>query len=330
MLEKSITMEKKKRKSKKALFAFLILTVTLTFGQGKTTEIGFISDNDLYTSSKYDMYYTNGLELFYRFLSKNNSEKINKEITEFRIGQYLYNPRFLNKEAVTINDRPFAGYLFAEVGKSFFYQSESVLKTDFQIGFLGPNAFGEELQEGFHKLIGYKKVYGWENQIHNALGLQAHAIYSKKMFPSKHNDFVDLHWQSEGNLGTIFSGVSTGFMARFGFKKLLPIYDSNMHNASVSSQTQSNIREFYFYAAPSVNYQFYDATIEGSMFNDTSPITFDLEPLRFNAEAGLKYRHNNFNISYSFLYRGRELNDPGIDTNSGYFYGSIRMGFLLR
>jgi len=317
-------------RSKRIFFAFLILTAALTFGQGKTSEIGFISDNDLYTSSKNDMYYTNGLELFYRFITQNNNEKISKEITEFRIGQYLYNPRFINEEAVDINDRPFAGYLFAEAGKSFFYKSESVLKTDFQLGFVGPNALGQELQEGFHKIIGYKKVYGWENQIHNALGLQAHVMYSKKMFPSKHNDFVDLHFQSEANLGTIFTGVSTGFMARFGFKSLIPIYDSNMHDASISSEAQSNIREFYFYMAPSVNYQLYDATIEGSMFNDTSPITFDLVPLRFNGEAGLKYRYNNFNISYSFLYRGRELKGDVNDTNRGYFYGSIRMGFLLR
>jgi hypothetical protein len=328
MLEKSIIKEM--GKSKKAFFAFLILTTALTFGQGKTTEIGFITDNDLYTSSKYDMYYTNGLELFYRFLSKNDNQKINKKITEFRIGQYLYNPRFINKEAVTINDRPFAGYLFAEAGRSFFYESESVLKTDFQIGFIGPNSLGENLQKGFHNMIGYKKVYGWENQIHNALGLQAHVMYSKKMFPSAHNDFVDLHFQSEANLGTIFTGVSTGFMARFGFKKLIPIYDSNLHDASVNANAQPNIREFYFYAMPSVNYQFYDATIEGSMFNDSSPITFDLVPLRFNGEAGLKYRRNNFNISYSFIYRGRELKGDVNDTNTGYFYGSIRLGFLLK
>lgn len=317
-------------KSKKAIFAFLILTTTLIFGQGKTSELGFISDNDLYTSSKNDMYYTNGLEIFYRFLSKNENPKINKKITEFRVGQYIYNPRFINKEAVDVNDRPFTAYLFAEAGKSFFYQSESVLKTDFQLGFIGPNALGEDTQVGFHKIIGYKKVYGWENQLHNAFGVQAHVMYSKKMFPSQHNDFVDLHFQSEANLGTIFTGVSTGFMARFGFKRLIPIYDSNLHDASVSTNAQPNIREFYFYAMPSVNYQFYDATIEGSMFNNTSPITFNLEPLRFNGEAGLKYRYNNFNISYSFIFRGKELKDPGIDTNRGYFYGSIRMGFLLR
>lgn len=314
----------------KFFIALLVLTSALTFGQAKTTEIGLITDNDLYTSSKNDMYYTNGMELFYRFLSKNNNEKISKKITEFRIGQYIYNPRFINEAAVDINDRPFTGYLFAEAGRSFFYKSESVLKTDFQLGFMGPNALGRETQESFHHLIGYKKVFGWENQLHNAFAIQAHIMYSKKMFPTKHNDFIDLHFQSEANLGTIFTGVSTGFLTRIGFKKLLPIYDSNLHDASVSFEPQYNIREFYFYAMPSVNYQFYDATIQGSMFSNTSPVTFDLEPLRFNAEFGLKYRYNNFNMSYSFIYRGRELKDPLTNTNSGYFFGSIRFGYLLR
>ncbi|WP_349293628.1 lipid A deacylase LpxR family protein [Flavobacterium flavigenum] len=315
--------------SKKSFFLLFIFLTAFGFAQ-KKTEIGFITDNDLYTSSKNDMYYTNGLEIFYRFLSKNNNEKINKKITEFRIGQYIYNPRFINEEAVTINDRPFTGYLFAEAGRSFFYQSESVFKIDFQLGFMGPNAFGKEMQESFHHIIGYKKVYGWENQLHNALALQTHVMYSKKLFSSKHHDYVDFHYQSEANLGTIFTGVSTGILARFGFKKLLPVYDSNLHDASVSFEQQYNVREFYFYAMPNVNYQFYDATIQGSMFNDTSPLTFDLEPLRFNAEAGFKYRRNNFNISYSFLYRGRELKDPVHNTNTGYFYGSIRLGFLLK
>jgi len=316
--------------NKRIVFVFLVLVTTLSFGQGKTKEFGFITDNDLYTSSKNDMYYTNGLELFFRYLSKNENEKINKKITEFRVGQYIYNPRFINETAVDINDRPFTGYLFAEAGRSFFYNSESVLKTDFQLGYMGPNAFGRETQESFHHVIGYKRVYGWENQLHNALAVQAHVIYSKKLFSNKHNDFVDFHFQSEANLGTIFDGVSTGFLARIGFKKLLPVYDSNLHDASISAQPKFNVREFYFYAMPSVNYQFYDATIEGSMFSDTSPVTFELEPLRFNAEAGLKYRHNNFNISYSFIYRGRELKDPETNTNSGYFYGSIRLGFLIK
>lgn len=315
----------------KAFFALLILTSALSFGQGRKTEIGFITDNDLYTSSKNDMYYTNGLELFYRFLSKNNNEKISKKITEFRVGQYIYNPRFINAESIYENDRPFTAYLFAEAGRSFFYKSESVLKTDFQLGFMGPNALGRETQESFHHIIGYKNVYGWENQLHNAFGIQVHVLYSKKLFPNKHNDFIDLHFQSEANAGTIFTGVSTGLLTRIGFKRLLPIYDSNLHDASVSTEPQYNIREFYFYAMPSVNYQIYDATIQGSLYNHTNPIVFDIVPWRFNAEFGLKYRHNNWNLSYSFLYRGREVEDSDlVRTNTGYFYGSIRLGYLLK
>lgn len=312
---------------KKILFAFLLVTSVLGFGQGKTAEIGFITDNDLYTSSKNDMYYTNGLELFYRYLSKNNNEKINKKITEFRVGQYLYNPRFINETSVTINDRPFAGYLFAEAGRSFFYQNESVLKTDFQLGYVGQNAFGKQLQEGFHKIVGYKKVYGWENQIHNALAVQAHGLFSKPVFTGQEHDFLDFHWVSEANLGTVSTGVSTGILARFGFKKLLAVYDSNLYDASVSATAQSQVREFYFYINPSFNYQMYDATIQGSMFNNDSPVTFDLKPLRFNGEAGFKYRHDNFNLAYIFMYRSKELKKEG---NTGYFYGSIRFAYLLK
>lgn len=314
-------------KNKIKLFIFVCLGHTLLFAQGKTSEIGIISDNDLYTSSKNDMFYTNGLELFYRFATKNDHPKINKKITELKIGQYIYNPRFINKEAVTINNRPFAGYLFAKAGRNYFYQSESVLKTDVQFGLLGPNGLGKEMQESFHHVIGYKEVFGWENQIHNALGFQAHVLYSKKIFQKQATDFIDFHWQSEANVGTIFTGASTGFMSRIGFKKLLPLYDSNMHDASVSYAVQQNIREFYFYMLPTVNYQQYDATIQGSMFSHTSPITFDLIPWRFNAEFGLKYRHNNFNLSYSFNYRGKELKSHDM---TGSFYGSIRLGYLLR
>jgi len=87
-----------------------------------------------------------------------------------------------------------------------------------------------------------------------------------------------------------------------------------------------NESEFYFYINPSVNYQLYDATIQGSFFNDNSPITFPLMPFRFNGEAGFKYRKNNWNLSYLFVYRGQEAKNIVI---KGYFYGSIGVGYLL-
>ena len=156
-----------------------------TFGQNKMNEIGLITDNDLYTSSKNDKYYTNGLEFFYRFLVKNDQEAINKKVLEFRIGQYIYNPRTIKANDAKLNDRPFAGYLFAEAGRTSFYQNESVFKVAVQFGFIGVNSFAEEMQKEFHAIFNYKSVQGWQYQIKNAVALQTNFLFSKKLFGGK-------------------------------------------------------------------------------------------------------------------------------------------------
>lgn len=312
--------------SKKILTTVLILISTLIFAQIRTKELGFITDNDLYTSSKYDRYYTNGLELFYRFLTKNNHEKISKKIIEFRLGQYIYTPKTINADNIATNDRPFAGYLFAGIRQNIFYKDESIFKLGLQLGCIGKNSFAEEIQVQFHDLFQYKNVHGWQHQIDNALAFQSNVFHSMKIFPSSNYKYIDFNFQSEANLGTVFTGIKTGFMTRIGFKKILPIYDSNIHGASVNARAEQK-SEFYFYAIPSINYQFYDATIQGSLFNDSSPVTYNLIPLRFNAEAGLKYRKNSLNLSYAFIYRSKEVENRD---NRSYFYGSILVSYLLK
>lgn len=312
---------------KKALFVFMVLVSAIVKGQDKTIEIGLVTDNDLYTSSKNDMYYTNGLEVFYRYLAKNKSDKIHKIISEFRIGQHIYNPRSIKSESIEKNDRPFAGYLFAEAGKTFFYQNESVIKGSFQLGFIGSNSFAEETQRGFHYFFNYESVEGWKNQIRNTIVIQSHFLFSKKIFSEQDTPVIDFYSQTKTDLGMAFTGISTGFLTRIGFKKLVPIYNSNFYGASVDKDSRQIRSEFYFYIIPSINYQLYDATIQGSLFNNDSPVTYDLIPLRFNGEAGLKYRKNNLNLSYAFVYRGKELKH---DVNTGYFYGSIGISYLFK
>jgi lipid A 3-O-deacylase len=105
---------------KKTYIAILLMAATFVLGQGRTREIGLITENDLYSSSKNDKYYTNGVEIFYRFLAKNGTAKVNKKIIEFRIGQLIYNPQFTDKVAIAVIDCPFAGYLFGRHRKAFF------------------------------------------------------------------------------------------------------------------------------------------------------------------------------------------------------------------
>jgi len=105
------------------------------------------------------------------------------------------------------------------------------------------------------------------------------------------------------------------------------MYDSALYGASLNHnpEVHKEQQEFFLYLNPSINYQRYDTTIQGSMFNDDSPVTFPLLPFRFNAEAGIKYRKEHWNYSYSFNYRGKELTNNVIE---GYFYGSIGIAYM--
>lgn len=314
--------------SKTVLFVYLFLLFSGTLSsQNSSVEIGIVTENDLYTSSKNDQYYTNGLEVFYRYLSKKNKPQLVKKINQIRLGQYMYSPRFIYKNEEQMFDRPFAGYLFGEFGNTNFYSNQAVLKKYIQLGYVGPNSFAEEVQSGTHRLFHYTSFEEWDYQIKNALSIQTYFMFSKPFLGSLNSKRFDFQWQSEAKLGTVFTSLSTGFVTRIGIKKLVPISDSNFYGASLSSAAKPVESELYFYMAPSFNYQFYDATIQGSLFNDNSPVTFDIRPFRFNGEAGLRYRTNDLNLSYAFVYRGKELKSV---RNIGYFYGSISVSYLFR
>jgi len=314
---------------KKTIFGFIcIFSSTFGFTQHKPAEIGIVVDNDLFTSTVHDRYYTSGMELFYRFLEDNDNLKINKLIKDFRIGQYIYNPQTVRAADYYINDRPFAGYLFFESGVNIFYQNESVLKLTGQLGILGPSSQAQGIQKLIHKTFSYPKVEGWQYQIKDAYGIQAEAFYSRKIMGEVYKDFIDFHIQADAKLGTIWTEASAGFMARIGFKKLLPMYESNLHYASLNldKSKDKEVREFYLYISPNVNYQVYDATIQGGISNAESPVTFKIIPWRFNFESGIKYRKNNWNLSYAFVFRGKELYNNVI---TSYYYGSIGVSHLL-
>lgn len=309
------------------LLVLLFVISCNAVAQNHVAEFGLILENDLYTSTVNDKYYTNGFELYYRYLNPTKNEKVVKKITEFRVGQYIYNPQTIRASDIDYNDRPFAGVLFLEAGISRFFVNQSALKLKTQLGFVGPNAFGEEVQWRFHTVFNYKPVSGWEYQINNSLLVQAEVFYAKHLKHLNSKKTVDVLAQAEVKIGTIWSQINFGPVLRIGLKKLHPVSDSNLYDAALRyDKKYRENSEFYFFISPKVNYQAYDATIQGSLFEDKSPVTFDVVPFRFQGEAGLKYRKNNWNFHYTFNYTTREVDNI---VNEGYYYGSIGVGYFL-
>ena len=309
------------------LICFLFLFNMVSMAQNRASEVGVILENDLFTSTVNDKYYTNGFEIYYRYLTPKKKQNQLKKITEFRVGQYIYNPQTIRAERIDYNDRPFAGVLFTEAGIHQFFKNESVLKLNVQMGLIGPNAFGKETQKFIHTTFGYKKVSGWEYQIHNAFLVQGEVFYAKKIATLNNKKTLDVLAQAEIKAGTILNEITVGPVFRSGFKKLLNVSESNLYDASLQYEKNHQSKsEFYFFISPKVNYQIYDATIQGSLFNDKSPVTFDIIPFRFQGEAGFKYQKNNWNLHYTFNYCSQEADNI---VNAGYYYGSIGIGYLM-
>ena len=311
---------------KKVIFKTVFLYCGLLFSQNKTPfEIGLVLENDSFTSTINDKYYTNGMELLYRHLSNKSNDQV-KKIISFKAGQYIYNPKWVKSDLIEDHNRPYAGYLFAEVGVNRFYKNENVWITNFQLGVVGPLSQAQDFQKIMHTTFGFGKIYGWQHQIRNALGLQYNTVFSKKIAPKFSTDKIDFHFQSKLDLGTVSSGITVGSLVRISlYKALFGIQNSNFYGASLQKGKSKN-SECYLFLLPKINYQVFDATIQGSLFENNSPLVFAICPIRFKAETGVKLRYNNWNASYSFVYTTNEIKNS---TTTGFYYGSVAASYLF-
>lgn len=293
-----------------------------------TREAGIYTDNDAYVNLFNDGYYTNGFTFFYKYLSKETEPIFPKKIIEWNFGVKMYTPE--NGEAPTIpeQDRPFAGYLFGNAIINYFYENESYLKLEASLGIIGPSSGGGKIQEKFHRFFGIYEVNGWEYQIHNMLALNANLFYSKKLVRVC-GGRVDFNAIADVNLGTVETNLGFGLMNRFSIYPANKIYRSGIYGGLIDHQPLKKslrVPEFFIFFKPMVYFRAYDATIQGSMFNDDSPVTFDIEPVLYAIETGIIFQLYRINIKYAVTFNGVEvLNDKVY----GQTYGTINISYIF-
>jgi len=292
-----------------SLLLLLLLFSAAAHAQTYKNEFGFKSDNDSYLGQGSDRYYTNGLFLNFRHAldQQKLKEGLEKKTYEITIGQKMFNPYSGFAPDPARQDRPFAGYLYAEGAMNWFYSNESILKTSVQIGTTGKNSLAEAGQKQLHKTFGFYETGGWEYQIKNELTINLSAQYTKLLTRVADNA-VEFSFEGYANLGTTFSGAGAGILFRTG--SLNQLFNSAYTNAAIGNQTKTKSlvkNELFFYAKPQLNLVAYDATIQGSMFNNDSPVTFSQKPVVFAQQLGLNYSTNRFTIDYGVLFKTKEI-----------------------
>ncbi|PWS29995.1 lipid A deacylase LpxR family protein [Pedobacter paludis] len=315
----------------KSFLSAVIFSLVLStgFAQSYKNEFGFKTENDAYLATLNDRYYTNGLFIYFRraINPKKFGEKIEKKTYEISAGQKMYTPYWGQVPNKADQDRPFAGYLYAGGAYSIFYKNESVLKLSTEIGTVGPNSLAQDAQRFLHKTVGFYTPAGWDYQIKNEVAVNLAANYSKLLYRTDDN-VIDFSGQGYANLGTTFSGLGASVLFRAG--RLNQLFNSAYHNAVIgNSKTASlNKSEFFFYAKPQLNVVAYDATIQGSLFNDDSPVTFGVKPIVFEQQFGVNYSSKRFTADFNIIFKTKEVKSVAKAQNYGglslyYRFGKI-------
>lgn len=304
----------------RSIFTFLLMLFLLTAAKAQNfrNEFGFKTENDAYLATLNDRYYTNGLFIYYRraINPEKIGQNIEKKIYEISAGQKMYTPYWGQVAKKEDQDRPFAGYLYAGAAYSIFYKKETVLKTSIEVGTIGPNSLAQDAQKFLHKTVGFYTPAGWEYQIRNEMAVNLSGNYSTLIHRSSDNA-LDLSGQGYANLGTTFTGLGASLLFRAG--RLNQLFNSSYHNAVIGDSRTKKLSnsEFFFYAKPQINVVAYDATIQGSIFNNDSPVTFDVKPLIFEQQFGVNYSSKRFTADFNIIFKTKEVKSAAKAQNYG-------------
>ncbi len=309
-----------------SLLVFIFLSFKSYSQNTFSKQLSLLTDNDLYTSTYRDRYYTSGLFVTLRSISNTANDGFEKKIHSYEIGHMMYTPSKPNLSIAIDHDRPFAGYLYGQYGQTRVYNSENILKIHLQIGVIGSHSKAKELQNFIHSIYNFPDAAGWKHQIQNAFAINLNSTYLKYL-PKISSSHFDLSSYNMLKLGTIFANISTGFYARIGTKQLEKPSNSVAFNTNLNKQSGQNNAESFFNIKPMITYAAYDATIQGSFLNQTSPVTFDVMPFHFSLELGYTYYYNRFQYGYTYHFHTKKLKSSRATRSNTY--GSLRVGYYF-
>jgi lipid A 3-O-deacylase len=223
-------------------------------------------ENDFFTAV--DEYYTQGVDIelvspqFNRLIT--NVLLINPRFAYTRYGVGIqhngYTPSSIGSDDILYGDRPFAGVALL---KTFLTAVDTAYQQRFTAtiygGVIGEAALAGDMQEFIHRGLGNLMPRGWQNQIHNDFLINYSLDYEKQL--AAFRQYFSLSASGNFNLGTLNCSGGVGATAMLG------------HFLSPFGNQEARKDDFqiYVYDRPEVNMVGYDATLQGGMFNRTSP-----------------------------------------------------------
>jgi len=262
-------------------------------------------DNDI--NFLIDRYYSSGvvLGLYINGLKKSPvnyllfpSTENEKNYYSMSIRHNMYTPEKTLTPDIVANDHPYATY-FLIGGMKTTFNSEKLLKRTsmLEIGFIGPLAGGEQIQNILHDNISYAQhSKGWHNQIQNDFCLQYSASLEKGI--------INLPvWEIIG-----FFSVSVGIPhteAQFGGYTRLGLFNDYFEGISIDISPDLS---FWVEMSGSIFLVNYNATLQGGAFNQNNVHVIDpINSTLIQGTIGGAIEYKRVSAKYGMVVRSPEF-----------------------
>jgi len=225
-----------------------------------------------------------------------------------------YTSSDLKQATIPFGDHPYAG---TKQLRTFMIANDTararVTSSSLTIGLIGPGAGGREIQTYIHRRTGNTIPMGWTHQIRNDLILNYEVTGEQRV--RRWGNIAQVSAHGVARLGTYQSGLTSGATLMLGRLPALP------------QRSRGASRALYAYAKPQLQFVGYDATLQGGLFNRSSPYTIasrDVSRSVYRHYVGLVYRSDSRFVEFFQAYSSRTFRTGRLHRTGGILFGVNR------
>ncbi len=233
----------------------------------------------------------------------------------FALGQNIYTPEDVSTTALDVEDRPYAGWLYgavslhAETDRRFAGLRLDVLDSvELSAGIVGPQAFGEDVQNNFHDLIGVARSDGWNNQLKNEPALALFFERKWRLEPVSVAGYeADVLPHVGGAVGNVFTLANIGATFRIG-RDLTQDYGPPHIRPTLSGLAAVDGGDdfnWYLFAGVEGRGILRNIFLDGNSFAESHNIA--KEPFVGSAQFGLSLAFKGARLTFSHVFLSKEF-----------------------
>jgi len=234
----------------------------------------------------------------------------------FTLGQSIFTPEDTATRDLVLDDRPYAGWLYGAVALyaeadwtgPTGHEYTTLDSVELSLGVVGPASYADEVQNGWHEIIGVSRANGWDHQLDNE---PAVALFFERKWrpdPLEVGGFeADLIPHLGGSLGNVFTLANAGITFRigenlktdFGPPQIRPAFSGP---GAVSPDTDW---AWYLFAGAQGNAVGRNIFLDGNTFSDSHSV--DSKPFVGDFQFGAALVFEDVRIAATHVYRTREF-----------------------